>query len=117
MTNYLNNVNDTIGLIITSYTSIAKCISIIRKYNAISIGEIRKLIENSKFIFEVDYTSHSGVRKLSKCYDELAKNGIECEIIVLGEPENREFLSNLMGSHRQTEIEVQAQIDQEVGED
>ncbi len=63
------------------------------------------------------YISHSGVRSIRKCYDELTKIGAEVEIYEHEELSSREFLSNLIGSHRQTEREVGEQIEREVAEE
>jgi hypothetical protein len=44
----------------------------------------------------------------------LVKNGIEVQIFEDGMPTTRELVSNLISSHRQTDREVQAQVDAEV---
>ena len=48
MSNYME---DKIGLVVKSVSSMAKCISIIRKYNPISMAEIRNAIDNGQFVF------------------------------------------------------------------
>jgi len=109
---------DTVGLKITSYTSIAPLVSIIRKYNGSPIGEIKAAIEQGGIIYEQDYDSLSGVRKVRKCYDELTKAGAVCEIFDEDEDIiSREILSNLIASHRITEQEVQAQMLAEAEDD
>ncbi len=109
---------DTVGLKIKSYTSVAPLISIVRKYNGLPIGEIKNAIEQGGTVFEQDYDSLSGVRKVRKCYDELTKAGAVCEIFDEDEDIiSREILSNLIGSHRITEQEVQAQMLAEAEDD
>ena len=103
-----------IGLIIRNVPSMAKCISIVRKYNAISMAEIKSTIESGGYILTCSYISHPGVRKIRKCYDELTKAGIEVEIYEHDRLTTREMISNLISSHRQTDREVQEQIDAEV---
>ena len=103
-----------IGLKIKSTHSTAKCIAIIRKYNPISMGEIKKAIESSEYVLTCPYISHPGVRMIRKCYDELSKAGIEVDIYEHERLTDRELLSNLIASHRQTEREVRAQVDAEV---
>ena len=107
-----------IGLVITSTESIAKCVSIIRKYNSLSISEIKSAIENRNYVYDCSATNTSGIRKVRKCYDELIKAGISVEIYdELGDLTTRELISNLIGSYREIEKETQADIDAEVSED
>ena len=47
--------DDRIGLIIKSYESLAKCIAVIRKYNPLAIGEIKKLIETEAYVYSCRY--------------------------------------------------------------
>ncbi len=103
-----------LGLKIKSTSSLAKCISIVRKYNPISMADIKSAIESGDYIFTTTVISHSGVRTLRKCYDELVKNGADVEIYERDKPITRELVSNLISSHRQTDREVRAQVDAEV---
>ena len=105
---------DRIGLVITSVGSLAKCISILRKYNPIAISAIKAAIENKTFVFDCDYFDDDGVRKVRRCYDELIKAGAKVEIYQDGYLSNRVFISNLLESYREIEEEVQAEIDAEV---
>ena len=103
-----------LGLKIKSTSSMAKCISIVRKYNPISMADIKCAIESGNYIFTTTVISHSGVRTLRKCYDELVKSGAIVEIFERDKLITRELVSNLISSHHQTDREVQAQIDAEV---
>ena len=103
-----------IGLKIKSTPSIAKTISIIRKYRFVSMAEIKAAIESGEYVLSCSCISHSGVRTIRKCYDELTKSGTEVEIYERDELISRELISNLIASHRQTEIEVEAAVDAEV---
>ena len=105
---------DRIGLVIRSTKSTAKCISIIRKYNPISMADIKKAIETEQFVFDCAYTNDSGVRKVRRCYDELTKAGTIVEIYADSFPSTREFISNLLGSYSEIAEETQAIIDAEV---
>ncbi|MBR2750991.1 MAG: hypothetical protein IKD90_07660 [Clostridiales bacterium] len=109
-----NYPEDRIGLVIKSADSIAKCISIIRKYNPISISEIKTAIESKAFVFDCDYTNDSAVRKIRRCYDELVKTGATVEIYEDGDLTTREFISNLLNTYREIDQEIQNQIDAEV---
>ena len=103
-----------IGLVLKSYDSVAKCISIIRKYTPASIAEIKSAIDTGDFVFCCEYTSDSGVRKVRRCYDELVKTGATVEIYEDGRLTTREFISNLLNSYHEIEKETQDQIDAEV---
>ncbi len=103
-----------IGIKIQTTTSMAKCISIIRKYNPVSMGEIKSAIELREYVLTSSTIDSPGIRKIRKCYDELEKAGIDAEIYERDELISREIISNLIQSHRQTEKEVRAQVDAEV---
>lgn len=103
-----------IGLKVKSVSSMAKCISIIRKYNPVSMSEIRGAIDNNNFIFSSSILDDSGIKKIRKCHDELVKAGCTVEIFENDEIISRELISNLINSHRQIEQEVQEQIDAEI---
>lgn len=105
---------DTIYIKVTNYSTISKPISIIRKYSKAPIGEIRSAIDQGKGVLEYSYLSHSGIRKIAKCYDELLKAGVTCEIYdEFEELISRDILSNLINFHKETEREVQEQLDEE----
>lgn len=109
---------DTIGIKVKSYNSIAQVISILRKYTPVSMTEIKDNIEKGNMVFEQDYINHSGIRKVRKCYDELTKAGVLCEIIDEDEEIiSREILSNLIESHQITEKEVYSQMKEEAEDD
>ena len=103
-----------IGLKVKTPTSMAKCISILRKYNPASMSEIKNAIESNEYVLSCKYTNDSGIRKIRKCYDELSKNGISSEIYEHDCLTTREFISNLLGTYREIEEETQAMIDAEV---
>ena len=109
-----NYPEDRIGLVIISAASVAKCISIIRKFNPISMSEIKTAIESNSFVFDCNYTNTSGIRKVRRCYDELVKAGAIVEIYEDGDLTNREFITNLLNSYRKIDKDIQNQIDAEV---
>ena len=111
------DISENIYLKITKYDSIAKCVSILRKYTSASMGEIKSAIESKDFVYHSKHVSHPGVKKLAKCYDELTAAGIEVEIYELGMITSREIIGNLIQSHKQTEKEVEEQIELELVEE
>ena len=92
----------------------AKCISIVRKYNPISMADIKNAIESNDYILTTTVINDSGVKALRKCYDELVKNGSEVEIFERDRPITRELVSNLISFNRHINQEIQAQVDAEV---
>ncbi len=103
-----------LGLKIKSTPSMAKCISIVRKYNPISIAEIKNAIEAGNYILTTTVINTPGIRTLRKCYDELVKNSINVEIFERDKPISRELVTNMISFHRQIEREIRAQVDAEV---
>lgn len=109
---------DTIALKVKTYSSIAKVISIIRKYSSISMGEIKFAVEHNQFILEVDCLSISGIRKLRRCYDELLKAGIECDIYDEDEEViSRQIVSNWIETLRGIEKDTMTQMAAEADDD
>ena len=106
-----------IGLVLKPAESIAKYISIIRKYNPVSISEIKNAITVGEYVVYCEYTSDSGIRKVRRCYDELKKAGANVEIYENGNQTTREFISNLIGTYSEIAAETQAFIDAEADED
>ncbi len=102
------------GIKIKATPSIAKSISILRKYNSLPISELKAAIEAGYYVLECPYVSSPGVRMIRRCYDELSKAGNDVEIYEHDRLTTREFLCNIIKSHRQTEREVRAQVDAEV---
>jgi len=109
------STDDRIGLIIRSANSSAKCITIIRHYNPISIAEIRHAIDTGRFVLDCSYTSDTGIRKIIQCYDELTNAGAVVEIYEDGDLTTREFLSNLMNTYQEIADETDLIIDEEAG--
>ena len=103
-----------IGLKIKQPTSLAKCISILRKYNPVPMSEIKNHIDSNDYVLSYRYTDDSGIRKIRKCFDELSKNGITAEIYEHDSLTTREFISNLLNTYIEIEDETQTQIDAEV---
>lgn len=99
---------------IKEYPSIAKCISILRKYNPVPMSEIKTAIECNAYVLSYRYTSDSGLRKIRKCYDELSQNGIAAEIYEHDTLTTREFITNLLNTYHEIELETQEMIDAEV---
>lgn len=103
-----------IGLKIASTTSMATCVSIIRKYNPVSMAEIKDIIDSNKYVLTSSVIDDSGMKKIKKCYDELIRSGATVEIYERDEIITPELVSNIINTNLQINLEVQAQIDAEV---
>ncbi|MBR6879815.1 MAG: hypothetical protein IKN14_01885 [Clostridiales bacterium] len=107
----------TIGLRITGYDSLAKCIAVLRKYTGdLSISELQKRIDNHENAVECSRIVEKDVRKINRCYKELVKSGAEVEIYDSGRRSSHQQLLNLIGSHIETAREVMEQMDSEAEE-
>ena len=109
---------DTIALKVKSYSSIAKVISIIRKYSSLSMGDIKSAIEHNQYVLEVDCFSISEIRKLRRCYDELLNAGTECDIYDEDEEViSRQIVSNWIETLRGVEKDTMVQMAAEAEND
>ena len=106
--------DDRIGLIIKSYMSVAKCIAVVRKYNPLAIGEIRRLIETEDYVYSCRYVDDATIlRLLRNCLDELSENGATVEIREHGRVTTRDFISNLIESYYAIEEETRRTVEEE----
>lgn len=106
-----------IGLKAKKASSMAKTVSIIRKYNKKSMSDIVNAIKSDDYVLKCTVLSHSGVIMIRKCYDELIKVGAEVKIYECDEPTTRELISNLINSHRQTDHEIDLLVEEETMQD
>lgn len=100
-------MNDTIGIKVIPANTSAKCISIFRSLSTLSIGEIRKLIENEKYVLAFRYTDVHGVETIIKCYHMLNSEGISAKLFEHDRPATIEFFNNI--SNLYSEIAKQGQ--------
>lgn len=111
------NEERDIGIKITQYKSIPKCINIIRNYRNDSMGIIKSEIESNDFIFVCDFTDTHNILNLLNCLDDLTKIG--CSLLIQDGNEiiSREIILNILQSHKEIEEETLAAIDFEIGND
>ncbi len=108
------DVMDNLGIKITHYDSLSKCISILRKYRHDSMSDIKNSIESNDFVYACDYLDDEGLVELIKCYDELSEAGCKIDIYDLGRIGSRELLCNLHESHEITHQQTLAAIEAEI---
>ena len=111
------NEERDLGIKITQYDSLSKCISIIRNYRSESMGVIKSEIESNDFIFVCYFTDTPSLKQMLKCYDELTDIGCVLTIQEQTRMIPREILINLLQMHKEIQEETQAAIDAEVGDD
>lgn len=90
---------DKVGIKITSFNEIPKCIKIIRKYCNLSITEIRDAILNSKYVMEGSYINEDDILLIIKLYNELSENKIRVEVFEHNRKTDIEFLNNLVETY------------------
>lgn len=87
---------DNIGIKIKSNDKIAKCISIIRKYTNISIGEIKAKIINNEYVMVCGYTDEDGIKSIVEAYKEVTSLGVDAVIYEHDRVTTIDFLINLI---------------------
>ena len=110
------NEERDLGIKITQYESLPKCISIIRNYRSDSMGLIKSEIESNDYIFVCDFADTLNIKQLLKCSDDLTEIGCTLQIQDGDEVISREIILNILQSHKEIHEETLAAIDAEVGE-
>lgn len=106
-------MNSTVGIKIIENNITPNGIMIIREYNnnEKSISDIKELIESNDYIVVCDYIDKTGIERILELYSKLSNEGIKCELYEHDVKTTAEFLNNLLVSYRQTEKEVEEEMD------
>ena len=104
---------DNIGIKIKSNDKIAKCISIIRKYTNISIGEIKAKIINNEYVMVCGYTDEDGIKSIVEAYKEVTSLGVDAVIY----EHDRVTIINLIDMYGDIERDMQEMDDLMYDED
>lgn len=105
-------MEETIGLKIKQGANLAKCVSIIRKLESLSISDIKNRIDTGSYVLTYDATDDLGLERIISCYEKLKEIGIESCVFWLGEDVPIQTLYNL----RQTYKEIDAQFDPDLSD-
>lgn len=97
-------MEETIGLKIKQGASLAKCVSIIRKLESLSISGIKK-IDTASYVLVYDAADDTGLERIIACYEKLKEIGIESCVFWLGEKVTIQTLYNLSQTYK--EIDAQ----------
>ena len=108
---------DNIGIKIKSNGKIAKCISIIRKYTNISIGEIKAKIINNEYVMVCGYTDEDGIKSIVEAYKEVTSLGVDAVIYEHDRVTTIDFLINLIDMYGDIERDMQEMDDLMYDED
>ena len=108
---------DNIGIKIKSNDKIAKCISIIRKYTDISIGEIKAKIINNEYVMVCGYTDEDGIKSIVEAYKEVTSLGVDAVIYEHDRVTTIDFLINLIDMYGDIERDMQEMDDLMYDED
>lgn len=87
---------DEIGIKIKSNDKITQCISNIRKYTNLPIGEIKYKIINNEYVMICGYTDEEGIKNIVKAYKEITSLGVNVEIYEHDRITTIDFLMNLI---------------------
>ena len=87
---------------------------IMRSYEEVPISEIKRRIECGEYLYECDYIDGDGIKKVLQINDKLTALGIKCGLFEHDRPADIQLLKNLLVSYKQTETEVERDIDREV---
>ena len=108
---------DNIGIKIKSNDKIAKCISIIRKYTNISIGEMKAKIINNEYVMVCGYTDEDGIKSIVEAYKEVTSLGVDAVIYEHDRVTTIDFLINLIDMYGDIERDMQEMDDLTYDED
>lgn len=106
-------MSSTIGIKISSTESFAKVVSIVRKYEPLSISEIKKRVENNSYILTYGYTDDRGLNVLIKCHKELSAAGISTQLFEHDRPCELQFFKNLSNTYQEISDEIDAEDNDE----
>lgn len=90
---------DSVGIKIKGNDKIAKCISIIRKYTNLSIGDIKDKIINNEYVMVYGYTDEDGIKNIVKAYKKVTSLGADAVIYEHDRVTTIDFLMNLISMY------------------
>lgn len=105
-------MSSTIGIKISSTESFAKVVSIVRKYEPLSISEIKKRVDSNAYILTYSYTDDKGLNTLLKCHNDLSAVGIPTQLFEHDRPCELQFFKNLSNTYQEISDEIDAEEDE-----
>lgn len=101
------------GFKITSQSSIAGIVKIVRKYKDFSIADIKSRVDKDDYIFTCDAVDEVGCKAMLKCIKELNKAKVTTQLYEYDEPMDLQLLKNWVGTCREISHEVDAEVELE----
>ena len=101
----------TVGLKLESSVFTATMAKIIRKYQELPISQIKQIVSNNDYVYDI--IRANGIKTLLHVKKDLSKEGINSYIYVEGKLTSEEYLNNLLVSYKQTEEQVEEEMDRE----
>lgn len=101
------------GFKITSQSSIAGIVKIVRKYKDYSIADIKSRVDKDDYIFTCDAVDDKGCKSMLKCIKELNKAKVTTQLYEYDEPMDLQLLKNWVGTCREISREVDAEMELE----
>lgn len=101
----------TVGLKLESSVFTATMAKIIRKYQELPISQIKQIVSNNDYVYKCDIIRANGIKTLLHVKKDLSKEGINSYIYVEGKLTSEEYLNNLLVSYKQTEEQVEEEMD------
>lgn len=98
---------DNVGVKIKSNDKITKCISIIRKYTNLSIGDIKDRIINNDYVMVCGYTDEDGIKNIVKAYKEFTSLSVDVVIYEHDRVTTVDFLMNLIDMYGDIARDIQ----------
>ena len=108
---------DNVGIKIKSNDKIAKCISIIRKYTNLSIGDNKDKIINNEYVMVCGYTDEDGIKNIVKAYKEVTSLGANVIVYEHDRVTTVDFLMNLINVYSDIARDMQEMDDSMYDED
>ena len=103
-----------IGIKVVDQAFNASIAKIVRKYISESISDIKLKVINGEYVYACDYIDSEGINTIIAMKQDMETNGINSEIYEHDEITTIEFLNNLLASYKETEQQIELEIDDEV---
>lgn len=108
---------DKVGIKIKNSDKITKCISGIRKYTNLSIGDIKERIVSNDYVMLCGYTDEEGIKNIIKAYKEVTSLGVDVIIYEHDRVTTVDFLMNLIDMYGDIARDIQEMDDLMYDED
>ncbi len=107
-------MESTAGIKVDRFTvGLAK---LMRRYEEVSISEIKRRIESGEYLYECDFINANGVSRILEMYENLTAQGVCCTMYDHGKPSDEQYLRNWVESCRGVAADTELDMDREAEE-